>query len=153
MNNNVTYNELQQYLDALEHKLKVVIPDLLMPVGTVYFNAADQRNPNDIFGFGTWTATLVGRMPVGIKSTDTSFDVLGETGGSKDAVVVAHEHVVATSDNGYRIGVGGTASGGVSNAMVRNNTTDQAKATSTGVSGTNANLPPYEVLMAWKRTA
>lgn len=30
--------------------------DILYPVGTVYENASDNRNPSDILGFGTWVA-------------------------------------------------------------------------------------------------
>lgn len=37
---------------------------------------------------------LQGAFPVGYDSGDTSFDALGETGGSKDAIVVTHSHTI-----------------------------------------------------------
>ena len=44
------------------------------------------------------TPDLRGRLPVGFKATDTDFDTLGETGGSKTASIGAHHH---TDDHGH----------------------------------------------------
>lgn len=64
----------------------------IYPVGSVYINASSSTNPATLFGFGTWTAFGEGRVFVGLNSADALFDTLGETGGSKDAVVAAHTH-------------------------------------------------------------
>jgi microcystin-dependent protein len=40
-----------------------------------------------------------GRFPVGRNAADASFDVLGEKGGSKDAVVVSHNHTGSVNLN------------------------------------------------------
>jgi len=72
----------------------------IYPVGTVYTNAANAANPSTFFGFGTWVEIGAGRVLIGQDTGDTSFDVLGETGGSKDAVVVAHTHTGSTGNAG-----------------------------------------------------
>ena len=70
----------------------------IYPVGSIYINASSSTNPSSIFGFGTWTAFGEGKVLVGLQSSDTLFDTLGETGGSKDSIVGAHTHTF-TSGN------------------------------------------------------
>jgi hypothetical protein len=72
----------------------------LYPVGSIYINAGVTTNPATLLGFGTWTAFGAGRVMVGLNGSDSLFDALEETGGSKDAVVVSHTHTGATSDPG-----------------------------------------------------
>ena len=62
------------------------------PIGSVYINATSASSPATLFGFGTWAEIGAGRVLVGQNVGDASFDVLGETGGSKDATLVAHAH-------------------------------------------------------------
>lgn len=68
----------------------------IYPVGSIYINASSSTNPATIFGFGTWTAFGEGRVLVGQQSSDSLFDTLGETGGSKDSIVGAHTHSFTT---------------------------------------------------------
>ena len=68
----------------------------IYPVGTIYTSTV-AANPAEIFGFGTWQAFGAGRVLVGQDTEDTSFDTLGETDGSKDAIVVTHTHSVSAS--------------------------------------------------------
>jgi hypothetical protein len=143
----------------------------LYPVGTIYSNISVSTNPATLFGFGTWTA-IAGRVVVGLDSGDAAFDTVGETGGSKDAVVVSHTHTATVTDSGHtHIFDGGnfTASGNIfqatsgslgsaisatSTGSIRSATTGVTVANSTeGSSGTNANLQPYVVAYVWKRTA
>jgi len=90
---------------------------------------------------------------------------VGATGGSKDAIVVSHTHTatststvtdpghfhsggVASYTNPANTG-GGSASGGVSNTGTASTGITVATSTTNataGVSGTNANLPPYYAL-------
>ena len=147
------------------------------PVGSIYVNATSTTNPSVLLGFGTWEVFGEGKVLVGQNTSDTSFDTMGETGGSKDAVVVAHTHSI--SDPGHQhetlhggssgtsrpsgwtavssnIGPGsfggGTDDDGWSTSLSKASTTG-ISANSTGVSGTNANLQPYVVVKMWKRTA
>lgn len=136
------------------------------PVGTVYTNISDSTNPATLFGFGTWVA-ITGKVVVGLDSSDTAFDTAGETGGSKDAIVVSHTHTatdaghthsysghVSSSHFAYD---GGDGASGVGIPSTSGSTTASGTASisvsTTGSSATNANLQPYVVAYVWKRTA
>lgn len=142
---------------------------LAYPVGSVYINASVSTNPSTLLGFGTWVAFGTGRVLVGVDPSDSLFDTLGETGGSKDAVVVSHTHTVTIDsagehnhtvekDYGYNPGagrLGNSVSGYTSNypTSYNGNHTHNASASTTGSSGTNANIQPYITVYMWKRTA
>lgn len=69
----------------------------------------------------------------------TAYPVMGATGGSKDAVVVAHTHGIATSPNdalGYVTVKTSSSSGGTA-----------INTASAGESGTNKNMQPYIVTL------
>jgi len=139
----------------------------LYPVGSVYTNATSSTNPATLIGFGTWTAFGAGKVMIGLDSGDATFSTVGNTGGSKDAIVVTHTHTASTSSTdaghahsslagGYFTSSGGLGYGtqgggttGTAYASITSNTT----VNSAGSSGTNANLPPYIVVYMWKRTA
>lgn len=148
----------------------------VFPIGSIYINASVSTNPATLFGFGTWVAFGGGKVPVGITSADASFDVLEETGGSKDAVVVSHTHTATSvvTDPGHSHVVGSRDStadlgGNYTTEFITNinsaNGPNIATSTSTtgitvattnasaGVSGTNANLMPYIVVAMWKRVS
>ena len=106
------------------------------------------------FGVGDGTTTFnlpnyTNRMPYGA--------TVGTTGGSADAVVVSHTHTATVTDPGHSHtvpnspfvnGSGGTYASG---SYITYGTPTTSTATTgitvtpstTGVSGTNANLPPY----------
>jgi hypothetical protein len=136
------------------------------PVGSIYINAGSSSNPNTLLGFGTWTAFGAGKVLVGLNSSDTMFDTLEETGGSKDSIVVSHTHTATVADPGhahnYAYGPYNTAGpysidGSPTNTNAFTTTTANTGITvtnaSTGSSGTNANVQPYIVVNMWKRTA
>jgi microcystin-dependent protein len=101
------------------------------------------------FGVGDGSTTFnlpnySNRMPYGT--------TVGTTGGSADAVVVSHTHTITDPGHSHSVdsfnSTGGCAGGG--NAVVVPSGTVTAATTTTGitidtagVSGTNANLPPY----------
>ena len=66
------------------------------PVGSVYISTV-ATNPATTFGFGTWAEFGAGKVLVGQDAGDASFDTLGETGGSKDAIVVSHTHTFSAT--------------------------------------------------------
>ena len=69
----------------------------IYPIGSVYINAAVATSPATLLGFGTWVSVGDGKVLVNQDTTDTAFDTMGETGGSKDAIVVSHTHTVTTT--------------------------------------------------------
>lgn len=136
----------------------------IFPVGSIYTSASVSTSPATLLGFGTWVAIDAGRSLVGAGSGYTA----GNTGGSADAIVVSHTHtaVSTVTDPGHYHGnavssyqnpasTGGASPyGGPANTTT--NTTGISVSTvnsTTGVSGTNANMPPYYVVYMWRRTA
>jgi hypothetical protein len=136
---------------------------LAYPVGSIYINASVSTNPATLFGFGTWTAFGAGRVMVGLNGSDSSFDTLEETGGSKDAIVVSHTHSVTDPGHQHSIlmsSAQNTSSGTPSKLSTTQNQTGNTESASTnisiqsaGSSGTNANLQPYIVVYMWKRVS
>jgi hypothetical protein len=138
------------------------------PVGSIYINAGVSTNPATLLGFGTWTAFGAGRVLVGLNASDASFDTLEETGGSKDSVVVSHTHTATVTDPGHTHSLtnlatySDTVSGGGITIQTRTNSANTTASAVTGISvansttgssGTNANLQPYITVNMWKRTA
>lgn len=142
----------------------------LHPIGSIYISVTS-TNPNTLFGFGTWIAFATGKTIFGFDSGNTAFDTAEETGGSADAVVVSHTHTL--TDPGHVHALSGLRAYNVSlndiqmTTLSPNNTAQGGPVTSTslqsattgisiassGVSGVNANLPPYVTVYMWKRTA
>ena len=147
------------------------------PVGSIYTNAGVTTNPATLLGFGTWVAFGAGRVMVGLNAGDPLFDSLEEIGGSKDAVVVSHQHTGTTDSAGAHVHTtnfgysadhdyfGNQVSsftfngGGVTqNPYPYNSETAGAHTHPfttgfTGSPGTNQNLQPYITVAMWKRTA
>lgn len=101
------------------------------------------------------TPNLVNRFVVGATSTYA----VGATGGSADAVVVSHTHSITITDPGHTHTFGqglgeedvqnpSTPGGAISNTGTTASATTgiSASNSTTGVSGTDANLPPYYAL-------
>ena len=149
--------------------LAVQIGQLIFSVGSIYSNTSDSTNPATLLGFGTWAAIGAGRVTISAGGSYTA----GSTGGSADAVVVSHTHTATSTvtdpthrhqmlGGGTSPGGGGGIGGGDWNTSSSpNQYTSYASTgitvattnTTTGVSGTGANLPPYLVVYMWQRTA
>jgi len=136
----------------------------LHPVGSIYI-ATVSTNPATLLGFGTWTAFAAGRVLIG----DGGSFSAGATGGSADAIVVSHTHTASVSETPHSHTLGksfnftaqgsGAVSADLGNLSSPINSTSTASTgitvsnSTTGSSGTNANLPPYIVVYMWTRTA
>lgn len=133
--------------------------DLIYPVGSIYISV-NSTNPEVLFG-GTWEQ-IQGRFLLGMSSSYP----MGSTGGSKDAVVVAHSHnpaneagytgFITNSKKAFSIGDMGSQSGSGRYYPFATADFDISRNTatgSTGVSGTDKNMPPYLAVAMWKRTA
>jgi len=118
------------------------------PVGSIYINATSATNPGTLLGFGTWVAFGVGKVVVGLDSTDTDFDTVGETGGAKThtlttSEIPSHTHALDASDN-----PGGSGAIEVAGGSPTSTQSTQA----TGGGSAHNNLQPYIVAYMWKRT-
>lgn len=131
---------------AMAAGIKTTILGYVYPVGSIYTNAISTANPSELLGFGTWEEIGSGRVLVGQNSGDALFDTLGETGGSKDAIVVDHTHAFSATTgsdgshthtindpghtHGYRIGNTGYTAGG---SDFSTNTTTETTRSTTGI--------------------
>ena len=139
-----------------------LLRNMIYPVGSIYLSV-NSVNPSTLFG-GVWVQ-LKDRFLLGAGDAYTN----GTTGGSADAVLVSHGHIV-TSPTGHTLGVK-YGSGGSNNQVSATfgfapdtvNTGglyggadanyNRFFANSVGESGTGKNMPPYLVVYMWKRTA
>lgn len=135
--------------------------------GLMAVDAADKTaNPAKYGpGDGVTTFQLPDLRDRGVIGRGTSF-AIGTTGGSKDAVVVAHTHTGTTASAGdhthtasdgnafskaggsFSYGGGGTSLGTSATTSSAGAHTHTITTDSTGVSGTNANMQPYAALLA-----
>lgn len=87
-----------------------------------------------------------GRMYMAYGTTN---NVLKQTGGSKDAVVVEHTHSTRISNTtGSNTNTMTATNGGSNGGTTANNGSGIVSVSNTGVSGINKNLPPFRVILA-----
>lgn len=60
----------------------LALKDDIYPVGAIYMSVSP-TSPASLFG-GTWTQWGSGRVPIGINSSDSDFNTVEKTGGSKE---------------------------------------------------------------------
>lgn len=127
---------------------------MIYPIGSLYFNATDNTNPGTLFGFGTWVATAVGRVPVGKSASDAEFDTAGETGGAKTHF---HWQTVGMDAGNFFGEVDGAGSGHTRVIVQDRSVVTSGSRGTTGTRGDGtydeSSLQPYEVYYIWKRTA
>lgn len=99
-----TLNEVEEQVQNQQSNLKTLnetltaamtkdIFNMIYPVGSIYMSVKNV-NPGTKFG-GTWVAWGAGRVPVGVNASDTSFNTVEKTGGSKNAIIPYHRHAVS----------------------------------------------------------
>jgi hypothetical protein len=145
--------------------ITALVGNLLFPIGAIY-SATVATNPGTLLGFGTWATFGAGRMMMGAGGAFGP----GTTGGSNDASLPSHTHTATVTDPSHThayagrnpsVNVAYAGTGGDPYfAVSPNNLTTVAASTgisvsnsTSGVSPTNANLPPYIVVYMWQRTA
>ena len=139
---------------------------IIYPVGSIYTSTV-ATNPVTLLGFGTWVAFGEGKVLIG---NGGGFSA-GATGGSADAIIVSHTHTATVTDpvhthtwganefaQGTVISSGHASSDGLNylgkvSATSASATGVTVSNSTTGSSGTNANLQPYIVVYMWNRTA
>ena len=71
--------------------LAAIALSAIYPVGSIY-TSTSSTNPASTFGFGVWAAFGAGRVMIGVGTGGGATYAGGATGGSKDAITVAHTH-------------------------------------------------------------
>lgn len=133
------------------------INNLVYPVGAIFttVNAyADAAAVATTMGVGTWGVFGSGKVLVGVDATQTEFDTVEETGGTKThtlttAEMPVHSHTVKYSDVPDVELIGGTTTtvSEVDEGASTRSTSD------TGSGNAHNNLQPYITVYFWKRTA
>ncbi|MDY0197647.1 MAG: DUF859 family phage minor structural protein [Tenuifilaceae bacterium] len=142
---------------------KEALVDLIYPVGSIYITTST-ASPATLFPGTSWQTYGNGRVLVGYNPTDTLFNTIGKTGGSKDAIIVSHKH--KQKMNSADTGLGshtwhtGVPDDGVSkygafpaDVTATTSTRSYVYTETVGASGTNANIQPYIVVNMWERTS
>lgn len=154
--------ELQAYVDKALNK---VILDRY-PVGSIYISTSDS-NPGELFG-GTWERYAEGKTLVGVDESDSDYQTVEQTGGSKNATLVtnnlpAHSHTFTPSGTVSSTFTGSsvtTSSAGSHTHSVTASGT--VKSTFSGKSGTTSTvgqgeefstMAPYITVYMWERVA
>lgn len=149
--------------------------DKIYPVGSIYTTVIN-TNPSTLFG-GTWTRFAEGKTLFGVKSSETEFNTILKTGGSK--ALQSHTHTGTTGKQGNHqheiySGYGSGASMGQDALVFQQGTSGRGYnlggtgavpftsskgehthsfTTGSAGSGNAQNLPPYITVYFWRRTA
>ena len=114
--------------------LRASYPSLFAAIGTTY-GAADGTHFN--------LPNMKGKVPVGLDSSQTEFDALGETGGAKThTLIIAEMPSHSHTGSQWNGGAGGSAVHAPSNG----NTSGSIATDSTGGGVAHNNLQPYITL-------
>ena len=125
------------------------ILNLIYPIGRGFIDFTNTDYSNYL-GF-TWERELIGKVPVGIDSSDTDFNTIGKTGGEKTHILTIPEIPAHSHDIRYQniqIQLGSTYSNELSGSSSVN-----VVSSDTGSNYPHNNLQPYEVVAFWKRIA
>lgn len=134
-------------LDYIDSKIKMNV-DLVYPVGSIYLSV-NSTNPSQLFG-GTWEQWGKGRVPVGVDTTQTEFNTVEKTGGSKYLQEHRHNYLTTTlTYNDYIAGgeVVAIPKGSTNKAIYKISDAPNVPYANSG------NLQPYITCYMWKRTA
>ncbi len=126
---------------------------LIYPVGSIYMSAT-MSTPEQVasaFG-GTWVAWGAGRVPVGVNTSDSSFNTVEKTGGEKTHTLTIAEMPSHT----HRLNRGNYGNARAEEVSYSNGNSTQwtsVPVESTGGGQAHNNLQPYITCYMWKRTA
>lgn len=145
---------------AMDHLL-----DKIYPIGSIYLSI-NAGNPGSILG-GVWTSWGSGRVPVGVDASQSEFNAVQKTGGSKVHKLTAAEmpsHYGHVPADGEQWNLGNTArymdigkltaygsSGRGWNIFAGNEVIPGG--VNRGGNGAHNNLQPYITCYMWLRTA
>lgn len=124
-------------------KLEKRTSDSTIPIGMI---AIWGRPANEIPAGWVEYIDLKGRVPVGVDTSDPLLNKTGNQGGSKNAVIVSHNHTISNSGNVNN----GETGGEITNKIARwdrgSGSLLNGTISTVGESGTNKNMQPYNVV-------
>lgn len=138
------------------------------PIGSIYISVTN-TNPSEWFG-GTWEVFGTGRCLVGVDTSQSEFNTVMKTGGSK--YLQSHNHTFSANTNttgGHNHGLGNQNSnspnylyaetytkgwqGNITTSWGGDHYHSVSGSTSNNGSGNSQNLQPYITVYMWRRTA
>ena len=146
LSSGITAAEVRTLIGAAEAATTATLSSVY-PVGSIYTSVAG-TNPSTFFG-GQWNPYGQGKVMIGVDSTDTDFDTVGNTGGAKTHTLItdeipSHTHSMSIEN------ASGTGSTGSSNGASSFSTVNTS---ATGGGQAHNNLQPYVVVYMWQRVA
>lgn len=140
--------------------IKKIAFEASWPIGSVYENAVDGRNPShaDLLGFGTWVVYATGRVTVGLDESQTEFDEIGKTGGLKKVELAEneipdHTHYRNSDETSEQVLNGSGSNGTVNDGSSGDDPFTETGGMVGGFGQAHENLQPYVVSAQWRRTA
>ena len=126
----------------------VDVINYLYPVGSIYMSAtmSTVAQVQAAFG-GTWVKWGAGRVPVGVNTSETEFNTVEKTGGSK--YLQEHSHNTVNWAAGYQTG----SQSGYFTVLCGSSSTNTKQAVANAGTGDSGNLQPYITCYMYKRTA
>lgn len=138
-------NDIERELEELK-TTQLRVREVLYPVGSIYMSAT-LTTPQEvaaIFG-GTWEAWGSGRVPVGVNASETEFNTVEKTGGSK--YLQQHSHNTINWASGYQSG----SQSNLFTVLGGDSTTNTRQAVASAGTGDSGNLQPYITCYMYKR--
>lgn len=127
--------------------------NLLFPIGQIIIKG-DNADYSNWLGF-SWERTAVGKVLVGLDTTDTDFNAIGKTGGEKKHILTVDEMPSHTHGVPQAHPYNGSAEAHYT--LVRQSfdksTAYNVDTSATGGGEAHNNMPPYQVVAYWKRIA
>jgi len=156
---NWQFNNL--YLQILELKTQLATPSQT-PINELKLIVGDNRNPNLIYGYGTWSPYAQGRTLIGAGTgTDDNGKQISFAGDSKggnyekaltQAEMPAHAHAIKLQYQGNNKASEGSAYAANSEIQQGDIGGTDTRTTETSGSGQAfSTLSPYDVIYIWKR--
>lgn len=149
--------------DEIINYIRSKINNLNYPIGYIFITTTN-TNPNKILGVGTWVSFGKGKTLVGIDTSQTEFNTIEKTGGSKTHTLTERELPVLKGDGQFKPYDGFSTSGIVRGKVwnEKKNFSQSPGATEyTNIYGmeilfgggqSHNNLQPYITVYMWKRT-
>lgn len=153
---NQTYLSSKSIYHNLEGGRRVSLENALnhiYPVGSIFITTVNQ-DPSPYLG-GKWQAFGAGRVLVGFDSSQTEFNVVKKTGGSK--TVTLNINNIPNHSHEVKVAIDGGSDAGVRDRLMLNGWgasrwwSGTTQTTSTGSGQAHNNLQPYIVVYMFKR--
>ena len=139
-------NDLQSQINSIGKKL--------FPIGSIFISVTN-TNPSSFLG-GTWQSFGAGRTLVGVDTSQTEFNTVQKTGGSKTHTLTieqipSHSHSINLPFYNYQ-----QNGNGFNGQVYKTSNVSQQNSLKTNTSGNgnpHNNLQPYITVYFWRRTA